>query len=175
MKRIITVLIAVLMIGVVLCSCGKKDEKAKNVTTTVPAKYDDGYAEKYADSFSTDDDGNVVYKFSGDKYDEYLKSHKNTLGKEVQGELKMSHTGTDDEAAKYGEYAYIKDDANAVIIGVHKKEYDKKVAEKESAIAAEYGFKYFQNLEKPVDTITVIYCDANNQDTVFGEFEYTAD
>ena len=45
----------------------------------------------------------------------------------------------------------------------------------ESAAAAEYGFKYFQSLQTPVSTIHVIYCDANNQDTVFGTFDYTAE
>ena len=173
MKRIITVLLAVLMVGAFLCACGK--DKKENVTTKVSAKYDDGYASKYADSSSTDKDGNVTYQFSGDQYDKYRESHKNSLGVDIQKDIAQQHKGTDDEVVKYGEYAYINEDKQAVIVGVHDYEYDKATAEKESAIAAEYGFKYFQNLKDPVDTIKVIYCNCNDQNDVYDTFEYSAD
>lgn len=170
MKRSIALLLAVLTIAAFLCACGKSGD----VKTTVNSKYDDGFADSYAKSTSTDNDGNKVYEFTNDQYQEYTKKHKNSLGSDIQKELADLHKSTDDEAS-YGEFAYINDEKQAVIVGVHTEEYDEAAAKEESAMAAEYGFKYFQNLEKPVDTIKVLYVDCNNQDTIFGTFEYTAE
>ncbi|MBQ3329697.1 MAG: hypothetical protein IJG87_00795 [Ruminococcus sp.] len=165
MKRFFALALAVLVIGAFLCACGE----SQGVKTTVSEKYDDGYAASYASSTSKDDNGNVVYEFSGDQYNSYVKDHKNTLGADIQEDIAAQHK----EA--YGEFAYINEEKQAVIIGVHQEEYDEETAKTESASAAEYGFKYFQNLQNPVDTIHVIYCDANNQDVIFGSFDYTAE
>ena len=170
MKRIFGLILAVMMIVAVLCACGKSGE----VKTSVPSKYDDGYADKYAKSTSTDGD-KKVYQFTDDQYKEYTNNHKNSLGKDLQQEISALHESSGDQKSKYGEYAYINEEKKAVIVGVHTDQYDEATAKKESEIAAEYGFKYFQNIKDPVDTISVIYCDANNQDTVFGTFEYTAE
>lgn len=171
MKRIFALLLAVMMIAALLCACG--GSSTGDVKTTVPSKYDDGYANSYSKSNSTDNDGNKVYEFTDDKYEDYTKDHKNSLGSDLMKELGTLHESTGDEA--YGEYAYINEDKKAVIVGVHTDKYDEATAKEESAMAAEYGFKYFQNLKEPVDTIQVIYCDANNQDTVLGSFEFTAE
>ena len=165
MKRFIALALAVLMIGVFLCACGG----SSGVKTTVSEKYDDGYAANYASSTSKDENGNVVYEFSGDQYDSYVKDHKNALGADIQDEIASQHK----EA--YGEFAYINEEKQAVIVGVHQDEYDEETAKADAEAAAEYGFKYFQNLQTPVNTIHVIYCDANNQDVVFGSFDYTAE
>lgn len=169
MKRLFALALAVVMIGAFLCACGNKNKTEGNVSTNVQTKYDDGYAAKYASSTSKDDNGNVVYEFSGEQYKSYLNDHKNSLGADIQQDLAAQHDG------KYGEYAYINDEKQAVIIGVHTEEYNEETAKTESAAAAQYGFKYFQSLQTPVNTIHVIYCDANNQDTVFGTFDYTAE
>ena len=174
MKRIFALLLAVMMIAAVLCACG--GSSSGDVKTTVPSKYDDGFAESYAKSSSTDSDGNKVYEFTDDKYEDFIKSHKTSLDNEVTKKYAELHpTSTEDESVPYGEFVYINDDKKAVIVGVHTESYDEATAKEESATAAEYGFKYFQNLKEPVDTISVIYCDANNQDTVFGTFEFTAE
>ena len=169
MKRIFAFILAVLMITAVLCACGKSGE----VKTTVPSKYDDGYASSYAKSTSNDGD-KKVYEFTDDQYKQYTNNHKNSLGADIQKEIGAMHESSGDQKSKYGEYAYINEEKKAVIVGVHTDQYDEATAKKESEIAAEYGFKYFQNIKDPVDKISVIYCDANNQDTVFGTFEYTA-
>lgn len=166
MKRFFALALAALMICAFLCACGGSNSSVK---TTVPEKYDDGYAANYASSTTKDADGNTVYEFSGEKYDSYLNDHKNVLGADLQRDIADQHE------EKYGEYAYINDEKQAVIIGVHQDEYNEETAKTESASAAEYGFKYFKNLQTPVDTIHVIYCDANNQDVVFGSFDYTAE
>ena len=169
MKRIFAFILAVAAIAAVLCACGKSGA----VKTTVPSNYDDGYASSYAKSTSTDGD-KKVYEFTDDQYKQYTNNHKNSLGADIQKEIGALHESSGDQKSKYGEYAYINEEKKAVIVGVHTDQYDEATAKKESEIAAEYGFKYFQNIKDPVDTISVIYCDANNQDTVFGTFEYTA-
>ncbi|MBQ3265052.1 MAG: hypothetical protein IJH07_04675 [Ruminococcus sp.] len=168
MKRIFALVLAAAMIGALLCACGG-GKTGSTVKTTVSSKYDDGYAASYASSTSKDENGDTVYEFSNDQYESYLQNHKNTLGGDIQSDIASQH----DEA--YGEFAYISEEKQAVIIGVHTEQYDEETAKTESASAAEYGFKYFQNLETPVSSIKVIYCDANDQNTVFGTFEYTAE
>ena len=165
MKRMIALALAVLMICAFLCACGGSN----GVKTTVSEKYDDGYAANYASSTSKDDSGNVVYECSGDQYDSYVKDHKNSLDADIQKDIAAQHK----EA--YGEFAYINEEKQAVIVGVHQDEYDEETAKAESEAAAEYGFKYFQNLQTPVDMIHVIYCDANDQNVIFGSFDYTAE
>ena len=171
MKRIFALALAVVMIGALLCACGDKSEgtSASTVTTTVSSKYDDGYATTYASSTSKDENGDTVYEFTGDQYEEFKRSHKNVLAGDLQSDIAEDHD------ASYGEYAYFNDEKKAVMIGIHEGQYDEKIAETEAAAAAEYGFKYFQNLETPVDTIKVIYCDANDQETVYATFEFTAE
>ena len=164
MKRLFALLLTAAVFCALLCACGKK-----NVTTAVSSKYDDGYAARYASSSSKDDNGNTVYEFSGDQYEDYLTNHKNTLGAEIQKDISEQHE------EKYGEYAYINEEKQAVIIGVHQEEYNEETAKKEAASAAEYGFKYFQNLQSPVSSIKVIYCNANNQEEVYGSFDFTAE
>lgn len=169
MKRLLALALAVVMICAFLCACGNSSGSGSSVTTTVSEKYDDGYAASYASSTSKDADGNVVYEFSGDQYDEFLNDHKNSLSADIQHDLASKHE------KNFGEFAYINADKQAVIVGLHQDEYDEESAKAESASVAEYGFKYFQNLQTPVDTIHVMYCDANDQNVVFGSFDYTAE
>ena len=175
MKRLFAIILAVAMICALLCACGGNSGSANGkVTTTVNSKYDDGYASSYAKSASNDGD-KKVYEFTDEQYKEYTNNHKNTLGKDLQKEIGALHESSGDQKTPYGEYAYINEEKKAAIVGVHTDQYDEATAKEESKIAAEYGFKYFQNIKDPVDTIKVIYCDANNQDTVFGTFEFTAE
>ena len=166
MKRLFALVPVVAMICALLCACGSSQSAVK---TSVSSKYDDGYASSYASSTSTDENGNAVYEFTGDQYDSYRENHRNSLGADIQKDIADAHEES------YGEYAYINEEKNAVIVGIHEGEYDEKTAKEESASIAEYGFKYFQNLETPVDTIKVIYCNANDQNAIFGTFEYTAE
>ena len=87
MKRFFALALAIVMTCAFLCACGNKNEAVK---TTVSAKYDDGYAAKYATSTAKDDNGNTVYEFSGEKYNDYLNDHKNSLGSDIQKESTAS-------------------------------------------------------------------------------------
>ena len=97
MKRFFGLILAVLMITAVLCACGKSGE----VKTTVPSKYDDGYADKYAKSTSTDGD-KKVYQFTDDQYKEYTNNNQNALGKDLQQKNDALHESSGDQKSKYG-------------------------------------------------------------------------
>ena len=167
MKRLFAIALVIAVIAALLCACS--NSSSGNVQTKVSGKYSDSYADSYASSVKTDDSGNKIYEFSSSQYESYTQNHKNSLGVELQKEISKNH----DE--KYGEYAYINDEKKAVIIGIHEDEYDESSAKTESAAAAEYGFRYFQNLQTPVDSIKVLYVDANDQNKIFGSFDYSVE
>ena len=169
MKKLIAIALVIVAVAALFCACGEEGETKTTgpVTTTVKAQYDDGYASNYASNTTTDDDGNRVYEFSGEQYDAYVENHRNTISSEIQRAFVDNHD------KKYGEYAYIKDDANSIIVGLHDGEYDAEIAEKDAEKAAQLGFKYFQSLQKPVDTIKVVYCNAGDQNSIYGSFDYT--
>lgn len=166
MKRIIAIALVALMLAATLCACGAKKEQA-TVTTKVAAEYDDGYAKTFAESSSKDSDGNTVYEFNESQYEDYTKEHNNVLSGDMSKELVKEH------GSEYGEFVYINEEKKAVIVGIHKDQYDEKVAKEESESLAQYGFKYFQNLKTPVDSIRVIYANANNQNEEFGSFDFS--
>ncbi len=168
MKRIIALLLAVLMIGAVLAACGDSKDENRTVKTTVSQKYDDGYAKKYADNVTKDDDGNTNYEFTGKKYDEYVTDHANDVGSEISSEI------ADDMGQDFGQFAQVRPSEKAVIIGVNPGKYNEAQAKKYADAYAENAFKVFMSLEEPVKTITVKYVNANNQDEVYGTFEVTA-
>ena len=162
MKRTFALLLAILMLAATLAACG-----SKTVKTTIDAKYDDGFAKSYADSTSVDSDGNTTYEFTEEQYEQFTNDYRNSVSSDITGDIADTH----EEA--YGEFAYISEEKKAVIVGVHTDEYDEETAKAEAAIAAENAFRYFQSISNPVSTISVIYCNANNQDEVFGTFEFT--
>ena len=172
MKRLFALVLAVLMIAALLCACGEKAQQTNAsgsaVKIAVDPKYDEGFANSYAQKTSTDENGNKVYEFTDSQYEAFTKAYNNTLSAKMQEEIVANHDKS------YGEYIYINEEKKAVIIGVHEDQYDEKVASEEAASLAEYGFKYFQNLQNPVDAIRVVYCDANDQNVEFGSFSFTA-
>ena len=169
MKRIIAIIMAVLMLSALLAACGDNSDPNRKVTTTVSTKYDDGFAKSYANSVKTDSDGNTTYEFTGEKYDEFTYDYKNNLAKSISEEVASRHEST------YGEYAYINTEKKAVIIGLNPGEYDEEVCKSEAPTYAEYGFYFFKNLEQPVSSIKVQFVNANNQDEVYGSFDFNAD
>lgn len=164
MKRFFAIILAAVLVAAVLCACG--DDAIK---TTVESKYDDGFAKDYASNVSTDSNGNTVYEFTDEKYEEFTTDYKNSLNTDIESDIAAGH-----EAA-YGQFAYINEADHAVVVGLNDGEYDEATAQAEADKAAEYGFKYFQNLREPVDTLTVKFVFANDQSVVFGSFEYTAE
>lgn len=173
MKRFFAIALTIMMISALLCACGSNNGSTVNsnepITTTVAEKYDDGYAERFATSVSTDENGNKVYEFTGTQYKDFISSYEKDLVHEITQILIDHH----DKA--YGEYVYIKEDAQSIMIGIHGSEYDEATAADEAAEIAEYGFKYFQNVQNPSATVKVVYCDANDQNKVYGSFEFTAE
>lgn len=175
MKRIIALTLALMMIAALLCACGEEKkadnatEAPKQVTATIEKAYDYGYAEKYAKSVTTDANGNKVYEFEGEAYDNYLHDYSNSISSKISGDLAANHE------TSYGQFSYIDEDRNAVVVGLNPGQYDETVAAEESKTIAKRAFLYFKGLAAPVNTITVIYCNANKQSEVYGSFEISAE
>ncbi len=147
-------------------------ESGDMITVISPARYDDGFAAQYASSMSRNTDGDAVYSFTAERYSEYTKQHLNALSKDLVKAINDRHKS---DPKPYGEYAYINNEKNAIIIGVYSDTYDGAKAKEEAAVAAEYGFKYFQNLHDPVDTIQVLYVEPNDMDNIIGSFSCVAE
>ena len=144
--------------------CGK----AKQFLDEIGIEYDDGFAESYANSTSTDENGNKTYEFSGPQYDNYVNDHKSNVTDDIQKYY------VDNHEKGFGQYVYINTENKSVIVGLNsKKEYDEKTASEEAKKAAEYGFKFFQNLKEPVDDIKVVYCNASDQSDIYGSFDFS--
>lgn len=169
MKKLFAVILAVAMVAALLCACGKDNKTDEAVTTTVEAKYDDGFAKDYASSVSTDSNGNTIYEFTDEKYDEFENAYKNSLNQSMEKEVAAEH----DEV--YGQFIYIKPEENSVIVGLNEGDYDEATAAKEAELIADDAFKYFQNLRQPVDNIKVVFCFANDQSVVYGTYEFSAE
>ena len=177
MKRIIALTLAVLMVAALFCACGEKKKAPENnnsvtqkeVKTTVEKKYDEGFAEKYAKSVSTDSNGNKVYEFDGSSYDTYTHDYNNKISSQVSSDLASEHESS------YGQFCYINDEKKAFVVGLNPGQYDEAVASEEAKKLAQQATPYFMGLETPVKTFYVIYCNANNQNEVYGTFEFTAE
>lgn len=173
MKRIIALSLAVLMIAALFCACGEKkddsnsgDASAKTVKTVIAVKDDDGTAEKYAKNVTTDSNGNKVYEFDAESYKDYTRNHNNKVSAAItQDVIKAHDTG-------FGQYCYINDDKKAVIVGVNPGKYDEASAKKEASSLAEKSFTYFKGLSEVPKTVSVQYVNANDQDEVYGSFEF---
>lgn len=173
MKRIIALILAVLMIAALFCACGEKKKTAdnntaaaENVVATVDAKYDQGFAEKYAKSVTTDENGNKVYEFDGNSYKNYVEDYNKSVSSEITDQVAKAH----DE--KFGQFCYVNDDKKAVIVGVNPGQYDEASASEEAKSLAEDAFPYFKGQKDPIDTVNVIYCNANDQSEVYGTFSF---
>ena len=164
MKRIIAVILAVLMIAALLAACGDSKDTDRTVKTTVSQTYDDGYAKDFAKSTNTDDSGNTVYEFTGEKYDDYIYRHNNVISQDIAADVTAKY-GND-----YGQYVLLSAEKKAVIIGVNPGKYVAADAEADAPAFASKAWAYFQSLETPVSTVSVIFCNANNQDEVYGTF-----
>ena len=166
MKRFIAIILAVLMVTALFAACGDSNDPNRKVKTTVSTKYDDGFAKSYANNVTTDSNGNTTYEFTGEKYDEFVYDYNNNLSKSITEEVASRHD------SNYGEFAYINAERKAVIIGLNPGEYDEEVCSAEAPVYAEYGFRYFQNIESPVTSIKVLFCNANDQNEVYGSFDF---
>ena len=172
MKRIIALILAVLMTAALFCACGEKKtddaaEGSSSVKAVVDSKYDEGVAEKFAKSVTTDENGNKVYEFDAESYKEYTRNYNNQASAEITNEVLKNH------GEKYGQYCYINEEKKAVIVGVNPGEYDEASASKEAETLAKDSYSFFMGLENPITEISVQYVNANNQDEVYGKFDFT--
>lgn len=160
MKKIFCVVFAVLMIAAVMCGC------SSTVKTTVDSKYADSFAEKYADSSSVDENGNVSYEFSDEKYNEFLNDYYDEIVEDSKQIVTTDH--------QYTYYNEDLDDAGnsitEVIVGVKPEAYAAATEEALKAEAEEVGksaIRYQMNTNNPTGVITVIYRNANTGEEYF--------
>lgn len=170
MRRVFAVLMLIGILAALLCACGEDNNTPATVTTTVQTKYEDNVAKRFADTFNIEDDGTTVYEFTGDQYNRYTAEHNNILSADMMEIVSKNHPKGSVE------FVTIEEDKKAVLVGTHEGKYDAKIAEEEAPTLAEYGFKYFQNLQDPIDSIRVVYIEANDPShtTEFASFEYSA-
>lgn len=158
MKRFLSIAVVVLMIAAVFSACGRP-----NVTTTVDAKYVDDFAKGYASDIKTDDDGNTTYEFTADQYDKYMNDYRSAVKDEYVKDIKTP-----------GQYSYISEDAQSLIIGVDPDSYDEETCRAEAEQAGKAAMKVNMNSKNPSGKIAVTVENANTAEDYF-TIEVTAD
>lgn len=161
MKKILAIAFAVLMTVAILAGCAK--DTAAAVSTSVPAKYVDDFAKKYASDVKVDDDGNVSYSFTPDQYAEFERDYRAEVKKEAESEIKT-----------YGQYSYITDDGTEYVVGIMPEAYDEASCKAEAEVAGKQAIKYIMNTDHPQNTIKVTYENCQTNEDYF-TIEVTAD
>lgn len=137
----------------------------RSVKTTVPKKYADGYADKYASSKTVDEDGNVTYEFEEDQYTAFYNSYHEVVKEESREKLETAHKYT-----HYNLRETAEDGSYGIVVGIDKEDYDKIGQEALKAEAKELGLaaiKFQMNTEDPLKEIPVSYKDAANGNVFF--------
>lgn len=143
------VIIAVVL--VVILSGGK-------VKTEVPAKYVDGFADKYAESKTVDSEGNVKYTFADDKYEQFLKDYHAVVKAESEPLIEVrqnTHYNLNVPEIKVG----LQD-------GVFE-EVGEEALRAEAQAVGEAAIKYQMNTKNPIKSIPVTYRNANTGKVYF--------
>lgn len=151
MRKIFAIVAAVLLIAAVLCGCGNK-----TVTTSVDAKYVDDFAKNYASDVKADDNGNVSYEFTPEKYEEFISDYNRVVRDESLEDLNTGH-----------QYVYLSQDGAELSVGVKPDEYDEDTCRAEAEQMGKDVMKYNMNVENPTGKISVTFENANTGDEYF--------
>lgn len=145
MKKLICITLLIMMLTGLLAGC--------KVTTTVDAKYNDGFAEKYASATEVDENGNVSYEFSGDQYKQFATEYYEEIEKESRLQIKSS-----------GQYSYYNPDITEVVVGITPEAWDEmgeEALKAEAQAVGEVALKYQMNMKNPAGKLEVTYRNAN--------------
>lgn len=151
MKKLLSVIIATIMIVMVLSGC--------SVKTTMESKYADNFADNYVSNKIVDKEGNVQYKFQKDEYEKFVSDYYEKVKEESRLEIKSS-----------GQYSYYNPEITEVIVGIKPETYNElgeKALKVEAQKVGETAIKYQRNLKNPKNKLTVIYRNANTSQTYF--------
>lgn len=154
MKKFICIICAVLLLVSVMCGCA-----GKTVETKVNPKYADDFVTKYADSSEVDSDGNVTYKFSDEKYEQFVEDYYDEVVADSREEIESS-----------GQYSYYNDDITEVVVGVTPESFEsmgEQALKEEAQRVGEQALKFQMNTENPSGVVTVIYRNANTSEEYF--------
>lgn len=151
MKRVLSIILAVLMMAVLFTGC--------KVKTTVAPEYVDDFVNDYATS-ETKKNGDVTYEFeSKAKYEQFLEAYHQQVENDSNLLIKTS-----------GQYAYYNPDITEVVVGIVPEAY-KEIGEEalkaEAQIVGEEALKYQMNTKNPEGKLTVIYRNANTSEDYF--------
>jgi len=164
-KKKLIIIIAAVVVAIALIVLAVVIFSGNEVKTTVPQKYADGYAEKYAQNKTVDDDGNITYEFEDDKYDEFVKDYHEAIKEESRDNLKTVHHYTHynlkdvDDEANYG-----------IVVGISKETYEEigeETLKAEANELAQAAIKFQMNTESPATEIPVTYRDSATGDEFF--------
>lgn len=151
MKKLIGITLIILSIAVLLAGC--------KVTTTVDAKYNDGFAANYASATEVDENGNVSYEFEGDKFDQFADDYYDVVKEESRLEIKSS-----------GQYSYYNPDITEIVVGITPEAWDEmgeSELKSEAFAVGEAALKYQMNMKNPSGKIDVTYRNANTSEEYF--------
>lgn len=155
MKKILAIACVVLMTVAILAGCAK-DTAAASVSTTVPAKYVDDFAKKYASDVKVDDNGNVSYSFTEEQYENFERDYRSEVKDEAEAMIET-----------YGQYSYITDDGTEYIVGIMPEAYDEEACKAEAEKVGKQAIKFIMNTDHPQNTIKVTYENCQNNEDYF--------
>lgn len=155
-KKLIIIICAVVAIVAIIVTIVLLSDST--VETTVPAKYADGFADKYASSKTVDDNGNVSYEFEEGQYEVFLSAYHEYIKEDSREYLETAHQYTHynlknaEDAKNYG-----------VVVGISEESYaeiGEDALKAEAQKLGESAIKYQMNTENPKKEVPVTYRDA---------------
>ncbi len=156
-KKIIMIICAVAVIAAIVITIILLT--GRPVETSVPQKYVDGFADKYASEISVDDDGNISYEFEPAQYEAFLVAYHEVVKEESRKEIES-----------VGQYSHYNLNKPEIVVGVTPESYaelgEAKLKE-EAKRVGQAAIKYQMNTENPIKTIPVTYRDTKSQDIYF--------
>lgn len=142
----------VIVVALIIIMSGAK------VKTSVPEKYVDGFADKYASSKTVDSNGNVKYKFEDDKYEQFLKDYHEEVKEESR------------ELIKVQQYTHYNLNVPEIKVGLQDGVYEElgeEALKAEAKAVGEAAIKYQMNTKKPIKSIPVTYRNASTGHVYF--------
>lgn len=141
MQKYISILLCILILGSLLSACS-----SSAVSISVDSQYENSLADEIAAEKETDDEGNIVYKFSKDQYLEYAKK----LMEQVKTEFRevLSDTAT---------YSYLNEDGTELVVGIEKDLYDEEKCKAQAEKVGKIALLYNASVLDSTGKVTVSY------------------
>lgn len=159
-KKLMIIIGSVAVVAVVVTVALIMILGGNKVKTKVPAKYVDGFADKYAESKTVDSKGNVKYTFKDDKYEEFLTAYHEVVKEEtrnINSTRQNIHYNLNVPEIKVGLEDGVYEETGEAALKAEARELGKA------------AIKYQMNTKNPIKTISVTYRNANTGKVYFVE------